>query len=71
MSSPSTIRIIRGNAVCGCPSPDWPAAKSGSSTMGSEVYDRDGTGLVEPGLFIDLGAWRYNVFRLESVEQGI
>ena len=39
--------------------------------MGSEVYDRDGTGLVEPGLFIDLGAWRYNVFRLESVEQGI
>ena len=39
--------------------------------MGSEVYDRDGAGLVEPGLFIDLGAWRYNVFRLESVEQGI
>jgi len=40
-------------------------------TMGSEVYDQDGTGLIEPGLFIDLGAWRYNVFRLESVEQGI
>jgi hypothetical protein len=39
--------------------------------MGSEVYDRDGAGLVEPGLFIDLRAWRYNVFRLESVEQGI
>jgi glycosidase len=39
--------------------------------MGSEVYDRDGADLVEPGLFIDLGAWRYNVFRLESVEQGI
>jgi len=39
--------------------------------MGSEVYDRDGAGLVEPGLFIDLGAWRYNVFRLQSVEQGI
>jgi Alpha amylase, catalytic domain len=39
--------------------------------MGREVYDRDGTGLVEPGLFIDLGAWRYNVFRLESVEQSI
>jgi hypothetical protein len=33
--------------------------------MGSELYDRDGAGLVEPGLFIDLGAWRYNVFRLE------
>jgi hypothetical protein len=38
--------------------------------MGSEVYDRDGAGLVEPGLFIDLGAWRYNVFRVESVEEG-
>jgi glycosidase len=35
--------------------------------MGSEVYDRDGAGLVDPGLFIDLGAWRYNVFRLETV----
>ena len=34
--------------------------------MGKEVYDRDGTGLVEPGLFIDLGPWRYNVFRLEQ-----
>ena len=32
MSSSSTIRIIRGNAVCGCPSPGWPAGKSGSST---------------------------------------
>jgi hypothetical protein len=39
--------------------------------MGSEVYDRDGAGLVEPGLFIDLGPWRYNVFRLEPVEQSI
>ena len=37
--------------------------------MGSEVYDRAGTSLAEPGLFIDLAAWRYNVFRLESVEQ--
>jgi hypothetical protein len=36
--------------------------------MGSEVYDRDGSELAEPGLFIDLGPWRYNVFRLESVE---
>ena len=35
--------------------------------MGSEVYHRDGTDLIDPGLFIDLEAWRYNVFRLESV----
>ena len=35
--------------------------------MGSEIYDRDGARLVDPGLFIDLGAWRYNVFKLQSV----
>ena len=39
-----------------------------ADTMGSEIYDRDGATLVEPGLFIDLGAWRYNVFRLEFGE---
>jgi hypothetical protein len=33
--------------------------------MGSEVYVRDGDVLTDPGLFIDLGPWRYNVFRLE------
>ena len=33
--------------------------------MGSEVYWRDGGELVEPGLYIDLGAWRFNVFRLD------
>ena len=37
--------------------------------MGSESYDRHGTDLVESGLFIDLGAWHYNVFRVEFVEQ--
>jgi Alpha amylase, catalytic domain len=35
--------------------------------MGSEVYDRDGSGLIDPGLYIDLEAWRYNLFRLEPV----
>jgi hypothetical protein len=37
--------------------------------MGSEVYDRDGSDLVAPGLFIDLGPWRYDIFRLESGEK--
>jgi hypothetical protein len=35
--------------------------------MGSEVYLRDGDSMRDPGLYIDLGAWRYNVFRLEPV----
>jgi hypothetical protein len=33
--------------------------------MGSEVYWREGDALDAPGLYIDLGAWRSNVFRLE------
>jgi len=37
--------------------------------MGTEVYDRDGSDLVGPGLFVDLGPWRYNVFRLDCVEK--
>jgi hypothetical protein len=36
--------------------------------MGSEVYCR-GSELGEPGLFIDLGPWHYNVFRLEPGEK--
>jgi hypothetical protein len=35
--------------------------------MGSEVYCRDGDGLIDPGLYIDLGAWCCNVFKLESI----
>ena len=38
-----------------------------TDVMGSEVYDRDGSGLIDPGLYIDLGSWRYNLFRLEPV----
>ncbi len=32
--------------------------------MGSEVYERDGSALLDPGLYVDLGAWGYNVFRI-------
>jgi hypothetical protein len=35
--------------------------------MGGEVYVRDGNGLIDPGLYIDLGAWCCNVFRLDSI----
>jgi len=34
--------------------------------MGSEVYWRDGNESIAPGLFVDLGAWCFNVFKLES-----
>jgi hypothetical protein len=34
--------------------------------MGTEVYDRDGSELVDPGLYIDHAPWRYNVFELQA-----
>jgi hypothetical protein len=33
--------------------------------MGTEVYDRDGSELVGPGLYIDHTPWRFNVFSLQ------
>jgi len=35
--------------------------------MGTESYDREGSGLMGPGLYIDLGPWRYNLFRLQRI----
>jgi Alpha amylase, catalytic domain len=35
--------------------------------MGTEIYERDGSAMMDPGLYIDLGAWRYNLFRLETI----
>ena len=68
MSSSSTTPIIRRNAVCSCPSAGLAGRQFRlTDMMGSEVYDRDGNGLIDPGLFIDLGAWRCNVFRLDAV----
>ncbi len=37
--------------------------------MGREEYDRDGAELIDPGLYIDIEAWRYNVFRLEPCDK--
>jgi hypothetical protein len=34
--------------------------------MGPEAYDRDGNELIDPGLYVDLGPWRFNVFQLTS-----
>ncbi|MBN9089098.1 MAG: alpha-amylase [Reyranella sp.] len=35
--------------------------------MGSEVYEREGNALKDPGLYVDLGPWRSNVFKLEAL----
>jgi hypothetical protein len=34
--------------------------------IGPGIYQRDGTELVESGLYVDLPPWGYNVFELES-----
>jgi hypothetical protein len=34
--------------------------------MGTDVYDRDGAGLNNHGLYLDLPPWRYNVFAIAT-----
>ena len=38
-----------------------------TDVMGSEIYDRDGSELVDPGLFIDHAPWHFNVFELNII----
>jgi hypothetical protein len=38
-----------------------------TDVMGTEVYDRDGSEIVDPGLYIDHAPWQYNVFELRAV----
>jgi glycosidase len=38
-----------------------------TDVMGSEVYNRDGSELVSPGLFIDHVPWHFNVFELKTI----
>ena len=35
--------------------------------IGSEVYDRDGSETIDPGLFIDLAPWHFNVFTVQAL----
>ena len=35
--------------------------------MGTEIYDRDGSEIVDPGLYIDHAPWQYNVFELRAI----
>jgi glycosidase len=37
-----------------------------TDVMGTEVYDRDGTELVDLGLYIDHAPWHFNVFSLQA-----
>ena len=38
-----------------------------SDVIGTEVYDRDGSEIVDPGLYIDHAPWQYNVFELRTI----
>lgn len=39
-----------------------------TDVMGTEVYDRDGTELIDSGLYIDLAPWHYKVFELRVID---
>ncbi len=36
--------------------------------MGDEVYDRDGSDVVDRGLYIDQAAWQINVFEVKTMD---
>jgi glycosidase len=38
-----------------------------TDVMGTETYDRDGSEIVDPGLYIDHRPWHYNVFELRAI----
>jgi hypothetical protein len=38
--------------------------------MGEEVYERDGSDLVERGLYVDQAPWQFNVFAVETQDDG-
>jgi hypothetical protein len=38
-----------------------------ADVLGTEVYDRDGSDLVDNGLFIDHAPWHFNVFELRAI----
>jgi glycosidase len=38
-----------------------------TDVMGTEVYDRNGTDLVDNGLYIDHAPWHFNVFELKAI----
>jgi hypothetical protein len=37
-----------------------------TDAIGTEQYNRDGGDLVDNGLYIDHGPWRFNVFKLQA-----
>ena len=38
-----------------------------NDAMGTEVYDREGSEIFDPGLYIDHAPWQYNVFKLRAI----
>ena len=35
--------------------------------MGTEVYDRDGSDMIDSGLYVDHAPWHFNVFELRAI----
>jgi hypothetical protein len=38
-----------------------------TDVMGTEAYDRDGSEIIDPGLYIDHQPWHYSVFELRAI----
>lgn len=62
-----TVNYAPSRGQCYLPLP-WHNAGDGPvrlrDAMGAAVYDRDGSALAAPGLYLDLPAWGYHVFEI-------
>ena len=61
---------VQGQCRLPLPYPEFRARKLRlTDSMGTEVYDRDGSELVDNGLYIDHAPWHFNVFDLQVAQK--
>jgi hypothetical protein len=65
ISSSSITPATRGNADCPLSFPEVRGKQVRlTDVIGTEVYDREGSELVDHGLYIDHAPWHFNMFEL-------
>ena len=65
--SPSTTRITKASVTSHFPGPIWRDTPGDlQDRMGTSAYERDGSDLASQGLYLDMPAWSYHVFQLET-----
>jgi hypothetical protein len=67
-TSPSSIMSTAGQCRLPLPFPEFRGKPVRlTDLMGTEVYDRDGSDMIDSGLYIDHAPWHFNVFELRAI----